>query len=243
MFSKLTWIKELRGAELSDPEFRVLVMLSTWTDKNGRDAFPGNVQLADACHMQPRSVIRILRRLEEKGWIMRTFQGGNEVGMRVANVYALHSPVIHKGDPPSHKGDPPVRLKGDPPSHLKGDPPVTPSGPIHQIHASGPGTAFRPRTSDGGRGAPPTDTGHADNPTTPTTKPADPWARKSAEQKDKTSPDWDAMRGDILLLEDHLEGMGIDTARHSSVITARWENQDHPKAIAYQVFKEDRESA
>ena len=136
-FTKLSWLKNLRGADLNDAEFRVLVVLATYTDKLGNNAFPGNMRLASDCLMQARSIRRILHRLEAKGWIVETSRGGNEYGKGRANEYQIVR-YPGKGDPTVPKGDPTVP-KGDPRSPHKGDPAVPPSGPSHQGIASGPG--------------------------------------------------------------------------------------------------------
>lgn len=136
-FSKLSWLKHMRGADLTDAEFRVLVLLVTYTDKNGTDAYPGNTRLADECGMHVRSVRRILHRLVAKGWIIEKSPGGNQYGKGIANVYELVAEP-GKGDPTVPKGDPRVR-KGDPTVPMKGDRGAPPSGPSHQGIASGPG--------------------------------------------------------------------------------------------------------
>lgn len=136
-FTKLSWLKNLRGADLNDAEFRVLVVLATYTDKLGNNAFPGNTRLAADCLMQARSIRRILHRLEAKGWIVETSRGGNEYGKGRANEYQIVR-YPSKGDPTVRKGDPTVP-KGDPGSPRKGDRAVPPSGPSHQGIASGPG--------------------------------------------------------------------------------------------------------
>ena len=201
-FSKLSWFKRLRGAGLNDAEFRVLVVLSTYTDKEGNQAFPGNTRLAAECGMQPRSIQRILQRLETKGWISQRHRGGNEYGRGRANVWDLvRTPptgVIHKGDPTSHKGDPTVH-KGDPRSHFKGDPTVTPSGYLDQGIASGPKDHSAPKVA------------------------------ASAEPR---RHDWDVIGANMDNLEDYLDEQGLMTdTRAYNLAHQMWENGSHPLAI------------
>ena len=201
-FSKLSWLKRLRGAGLNDAEFRVLVVLSTYTDKEGSHAFPGNTRLAEECGMQPRSIQRILARLESKGWIVQHQRGGNEYGRGRANVWNLvRNPsggLIHKGDPASHKGDPTVH-KGDPASHFKGDSPVTPSDHLDQSIASGPKDHSAPKVA------------------------------ASAEPKRR---DWAKIGADMDSLEDYLDEQGLLTnTRAYNLAHQMWENGSHPLAI------------
>lgn len=91
-FSKLEWQKQLRGAGLSAGEFQVLIMVATYTDERGRHAFPSVDRLGRDCGMQPRSVQRILRHLEGKGWLVVEAPGGHQHGHGTATTYALGTP-------------------------------------------------------------------------------------------------------------------------------------------------------
>src|SRR5690625_5117581 len=90
-FSKLRWLKTpTADAALTNSEFRVLVAVFNFTDKRGRNAYPGNDRLADACCTSRRHVRRALRSLEAKGWLRRVEYGGyDDAGRRRATVYEL----------------------------------------------------------------------------------------------------------------------------------------------------------
>src|SRR4030095_12060385 len=69
---KLNWYKTLRGAELTSGEFRILVLLSTYTNEHLENAHPGVELLAQDAGMTVRGVQLILRSLEDKGAILVT---------------------------------------------------------------------------------------------------------------------------------------------------------------------------
>jgi hypothetical protein len=57
---KLNWFKSLRGADLTNGEFRIIVLLANYSGADMEDAHPGAERLAkDAC-MSERQVWRIL---------------------------------------------------------------------------------------------------------------------------------------------------------------------------------------
>jgi hypothetical protein len=86
---KLNWYKTLRGAELTSGEFRILVLLSTYTNEHLENAHPGVELLAQDAGMTVRGVQLILRSLEDKGAILVTQEGGNKTFKGAATVYAL----------------------------------------------------------------------------------------------------------------------------------------------------------
>lgn len=114
--SKLDWMKDLRGAGLSSAEFRVLVVLATYSDKNMLNAHPGVKRLVEDTGLARSTVIAALGVLQERGWIRMTEQGGNQFGKGIANVYSIHTPgPTHKGPIQGsviHKGTDERTLKG-----------------------------------------------------------------------------------------------------------------------------------
>ena len=67
---KVQYLSELRGVDLEHAEFRILTLLLSYADRECRNAFPGNARLArDMGIKDVRRVIRVLRALEEKGYI------------------------------------------------------------------------------------------------------------------------------------------------------------------------------
>ena len=65
--SKLNWYNSLRGADLTPSEFRILVLLATYSSASLENARPGAERLArDAC-MSERQVWRILEAWRLKG--------------------------------------------------------------------------------------------------------------------------------------------------------------------------------
>lgn len=101
--TKLQWFTELRGAELSHAEFRVAVVLATFSDASMENAYPGVARLAADAQVSEPTLKRALRALQEKGWVRLTQRGGNQFGKGRANVYALSSPASKGGSqlPPS----------------------------------------------------------------------------------------------------------------------------------------------
>lgn len=202
-FSKLSWLKSLRGADLNDAEFRVLVVLSTYTDKQGNQAFPGATRLAADCGMQARSIKRVMHRLEAKGYIAERTRGGNEYGHRRASVWDLvrnrpDGGVIHKGDRGDMKGDPGSH-KGDPGVPNKGDSPVTPSGNDYHGIASSPEDHSAPIVA------------------------GSPTASRS---------NWDELRDDFDKLEVYLEEQCGPLDSHAfNLALQMWERESHPLAI------------
>ncbi|NIL74421.1 hypothetical protein RhoFasB10_00505 [Rhodococcus sp. B10] len=87
--SKLRWYTSLRNADLTNAEFRVLVVLSTFTDGSMGNAFPGLRVLAEQSCVSEQTTKHALRSLRLKGWIELSERGGNQVGKGRANVWRL----------------------------------------------------------------------------------------------------------------------------------------------------------
>lgn len=89
-FSKLTWQKKLRGADLSHAEYRVLMSISTYTNADGRNAHPGNARIIEDSTIARSKIGPILRSLEAKGWLIVERAS---VGRTDATVYRLGVPA------------------------------------------------------------------------------------------------------------------------------------------------------
>lgn len=110
---KFAWTKALRGAEgLTHAEFRVLVILSTYTDANLGNAFPGRQQLFDAACVSMPTGKKALKSLIEKGWVVLVEEGGNQHWKGKANVYAVTVPKGVSHLPPSGQSDVPDGTEG-----------------------------------------------------------------------------------------------------------------------------------
>jgi hypothetical protein len=80
-------VKSIRSG-LSVSEKLVLLVLAEYHHTDERMAWPSSERLAKDCLMRRRSVLRILHRLEEKGFIRRTHGGGRgkRTGYAIAGV-------------------------------------------------------------------------------------------------------------------------------------------------------------
>jgi hypothetical protein len=120
---KLTWFKSLRGADLTDSEFRIYVLLANYSGKEMENAYPSVAMLAADSGMTGRGVQNILKRLVAKGAIEVTREGGNQVRKGAATVYKILTPPRRpKGDTDDTLQDGP---KGESPFTLEGEPPFT----------------------------------------------------------------------------------------------------------------------
>lgn len=96
-FSKLTWHKKTRGADLSHAEYRVLMILFSYSDEKGRNIRPGKDRIVKESRASEPTVRKALHELIRTGWIVLTEEGGNQHGKGKANVYALSTPVERLG--------------------------------------------------------------------------------------------------------------------------------------------------
>lgn len=92
-FSKLTYLKDLRGHEMSDGAHRVLVAVFNYTNASGTGAHPGERRLADDTGKSERSVRTHLKWLTEHGYLVRVSRGHGNGGRGIATVYALNLPA------------------------------------------------------------------------------------------------------------------------------------------------------
>jgi hypothetical protein len=103
---KLTWFKSLRGADLNSGEFRILVLLQTYSNAEMENAHPSAARLAEDAGLSERQVYTILDCLKGKGAIEVTQEGGKG-GFRLATVYKILTP------PQRSKGDTRDPLQAD----------------------------------------------------------------------------------------------------------------------------------
>lgn len=85
-FSKLKWQRQLRGHPISPTEYRVLLAVFVYTDRDGEHAYPGWERLVADTRLDMRTVKAAVRRLVDRGYLMQTREGG---GRGRANEYAL----------------------------------------------------------------------------------------------------------------------------------------------------------
>jgi hypothetical protein len=96
-FSKLTYLKNLRGHQMSSGAYRVLVALFNYTDASGRHAYPGERRLADDTAIKERTVRAHLKWLTDNGYLIKGARGhgGGGRGHGIATVYAVALPAEH----------------------------------------------------------------------------------------------------------------------------------------------------
>lgn len=103
---KFAWMKELRGAHnLTHAEFRVLVILSTYSGPDLDSIYPGVNTLTENAGVNVKTTKAALKSLEAKGWIQLVDPGGNQHFYKKANEYRLSVPDM-KGPseyPPSQE--------------------------------------------------------------------------------------------------------------------------------------------
>lgn len=91
-FGKLQFLSTLRGGDFTHAEYRVLVTLLSYTDRDGCNAHPGVARLADDCHMSTGTVRKALRELKRRGWVYETHKGRPAKHRRVASTYRVQLP-------------------------------------------------------------------------------------------------------------------------------------------------------
>lgn len=89
--AKLDWMKELRGADLSHAEFRVLVVILTYTNASRDNAFPGLKQIVAGSCVTEKTARTAIKSLTAKGWLVLLDEGGNQHWKGKANVYAVRT--------------------------------------------------------------------------------------------------------------------------------------------------------
>ncbi len=89
-FSKLVYLKYLRGAELTPSAFRVLICVFNYSDQHGRNAHPGVERLMRDASVSRRTVTRCLAELRDLGWLKEEERGRSTTGR--ASCYSLVAP-------------------------------------------------------------------------------------------------------------------------------------------------------
>jgi hypothetical protein len=92
---KLTWYKQLRGADLTPTQDWLLTLLSTYTNEHGGNAHPGIDRLMADSGLSKSQVHRTLRELEGKGAIAVVQKGGGRLSgsaLGAATVYCILIP-------------------------------------------------------------------------------------------------------------------------------------------------------
>lgn len=94
-FSKLTYLKSLRGQKMSHGAYRVLVEVFNYTGASGRHAHPGERRLADDTGIAVRTVRAHLKWLTENGYLIKgpRGHGGGGHGPGLATLYAVALPA------------------------------------------------------------------------------------------------------------------------------------------------------
>jgi Helix-turn-helix domain len=92
-FSKLAYLKDLRGHNMPSTAYRVLVAVFNYTDASGQGAHPGQRRLAEDTGIKERRVRDHLRWLTEHGYLIEVSRGHGSGGHGVATVYALNLPA------------------------------------------------------------------------------------------------------------------------------------------------------
>ncbi|RRR41156.1 helix-turn-helix domain-containing protein [Mycolicibacter terrae] len=80
-FSKLTWLKSVAGADLTDGEYRVLIAIFNHTDESGRRCYAKQSTLAAETRKSDRQIRRIIPELVRKGWLKEVRKGAGRAGM------------------------------------------------------------------------------------------------------------------------------------------------------------------
>jgi hypothetical protein len=74
-FSKLTYLKDLRGHEIPRATLAVLIAVFNYTDKSGQNAHPGEKRLAEETGRDERTVRRHLKWLTDHGYLVKASRG------------------------------------------------------------------------------------------------------------------------------------------------------------------------
>ncbi|MBX9147750.1 helix-turn-helix domain-containing protein [Rhodococcus qingshengii] len=93
--NKFAWMEAIRGADLTHAEYRVLLNLSTFARGDLTNARPSLKTLCAAARVTDKTAKKSIRTLIEKGWIVRTHEGGRGTGR--TNVFTLAVPKLLGG--------------------------------------------------------------------------------------------------------------------------------------------------
>jgi len=89
---RFAWERAVRQLALGKETKAVGLMLATYTDQDGGNAFPGQEVLAADLEVTDRTIRRHLDRLEALGLIVRTFHGSSAGRRQLADVWQLTLP-------------------------------------------------------------------------------------------------------------------------------------------------------
>lgn len=224
--TKLQWQKRLRGADLTNTEYRVLMTICSYTDKTLGNAHPGWARIvADSC-ITEKTAKKAVVALVAKGWLRLVEAGGNQYGKGRANVYALAVPLSTRGAAAA-----PLRADGDDPGrgvvddrrgviddHRRGVAATPPSGSssIRGMHHHSADQGQRDRFADDD----------------------DPW-----QQQTSTPASWLDQIESFDELEAWLDGdLNMDDEERRTAL-GMWENEAHPIAIRNTIIASRRQTA
>lgn len=91
-FSKLTYLQMLRRARLTHAQYRVLVTILTYADRDGVNAHPGFARLVEECQMSRSTVSKSIAFLKRAGWLWETSRGYPSEGGQNASIFELRIP-------------------------------------------------------------------------------------------------------------------------------------------------------
>lgn len=270
--NKMTWQKELRGAELTHAEFRVLVTISTYADAEGRRAHPGWDRITVDARVDKRTAQRAVKSLIGKKWLILVRKGGNQVGYRIADEYELTSPNASKGGEdvplpdggeslPDQGANDPGALRDESRGRVvamhegwhgaaeKGGEDVPPSGHIHQVQESARSAASS-EAEPRGHSAPPSGARQAVTPDSELASSLGGEASSDPPRDDEREPTpppppgltWNDLRDDFDLLEEWLDQHLGVIGFDLSTASGMWEDDRHPKAI-FNTIRSRRNSA
>jgi DNA-binding transcriptional MocR family regulator len=104
-FSKLTYLKDLRGHDMPNGAYRVLVAVFNYTNASGEGAHPGERRLADDTGLSVRSVRDHLKWLTEHGYVQRGRRGHGSGGRGIATRYAVTLPAESRAEDDAPTGE------------------------------------------------------------------------------------------------------------------------------------------
>lgn len=105
-FSKLAYLRLLQNAGLTHAQYRILVTILTYSDRDGMNAHPGFANLAKECKMSKGTVSKGITALKRAGWLWESARGIRGDGSPSASVFELRVPDYFTSARASHRSDP-----------------------------------------------------------------------------------------------------------------------------------------
>lgn len=110
-------------------ETLVLLKLADHANDDGSSCYPSVASIAENCRMTRRGAVKVIRRLEEGGWISRHVRGGGQT-----NLYEIHTDRFdEEPKTPERRSSPndvhPRTTFRVPPNDVQGDPESRSGGP------------------------------------------------------------------------------------------------------------------